>query len=236
MSNIDLILLATIVVVLPVWGVRHWQSMKAEAAAGRTDARLRAWLVIVFVEWALTALLLLGWADRGLPLSRLGVEWRVDRAFLIATGAVGVVAAFLLWQLAAVRRMAEIPEALARSIASVEAILPHDRSERRAFVAVALTAGFCEELLYRGFLIDWFAARWGIAAAVAASTLLFALGHAYQGVGGIVKTGAVGLVLAGLYLASGSIWLPMILHAVLDVNGGFVGHEVLRRRVVVANG
>jgi membrane protease YdiL (CAAX protease family) len=52
------------------------------------------------------------------------------------------------------------------------------------------------------------------------STVIFGLGHAYQGVKGIVKTGAAGLVLALLAVGSGSLFIPILLHAVGDLTSG----------------
>ena len=61
-----------------------------------------------------------------------------------------------------------------------------------------------------------------------ASTLLFGLGHAYQGAGGIVRTGIVGLLFAGVYVTTGSLLAAMLLHAVIDAASGMVAYLALR--------
>lgn len=58
------------------------------------------------------------------------------------------------------------------------------------------------------------------------SVLIFGLAHAYQGKEGIVKTSAMGLILAGIYLLSGSIIGPVLLHTVTDASGGLIGSRV----------
>jgi membrane protease YdiL (CAAX protease family) len=45
----------------------------------------------------------------------------------------------------------------------------------------------------------------------------FGLAHAYQGLAGIVTTGVLGGVMAALYLQTGSLLLPVLLHAVIDL-------------------
>jgi membrane protease YdiL (CAAX protease family) len=43
------------------------------------------------------------------------------------------------------------------------------------------------------------------------------------------KITLVGGVFAGLYLLSGSIWLPMLLHAAVDILQGRLAYEVIHR-------
>ena len=64
--------------------------------------------------------------------------------------------------------------------------------------------------------------------AVLASTLMFGLGHAYQGAAGIVRTGIVGLLCAGAYVATGNLLAPMLLHVVIDATSGMVAYLALR--------
>lgn len=83
-------------------------------------------------------------------------------------------------------------------------------------------AAFGEEILYRGFLMSRVAALlgntrpgWGVAAAV--SALVFGLMHFYQGPGGIIATGAIGLAFALAYLRwSRELWIPVVAHGVID--------------------
>ena len=100
------------------------------------------------------------------------------------------------------------------------ALLPRTTGERRLFTLVGVTAGVCEEWLYRGFFLAVVAAVGGGLPApvlVAVGALAFGLAHAYQGVAGIVTTGVLGGVMAGLYLGTGSLLLPVLLHALIDL-------------------
>jgi membrane protease YdiL (CAAX protease family) len=100
------------------------------------------------------------------------------------------------------------------------ALLPRTRAERRLFTVVGLTAGLCEEWLYRGFLLAVVAALLGGAPTpvlVAVAGVAFGLAHAYQGVAGVLTTGVLGAVLAALYLGTGSLLLPVVLHALVDL-------------------
>jgi uncharacterized protein len=95
---------------------------------------------------------------------------------------------------------------------------------------VGVTAGVCEEWLYRGFFLAVVAALAGglqtwllvVVAAVA-----FGLAHFYQGAVGILTTGVLGGVMAALYLQTGSLLLPVLLHAAIDLRFLLVPSRVL---------
>lgn len=57
------------------------------------------------------------------------------------------------------------------------------------------------------------AARWG---AVVFAAVLFGLAHAYQGIAGVIGTGALGFVGGWFYLARGRVWPLIISHALYD--------------------
>ena len=96
------------------------------------------------------------------------------------------------------------------------AVLPRTAGERRLFGLVGITAGVCEEWLYRGFFLAVVAALSGgppTWALVLVAAVAFGLAHAYQGRAGIVTTALLGGVMAALYLQTGSLLLPVLLHA-----------------------
>lgn len=109
-------------------------------------------------------------------------------------------------------------------------ILPRTTHEKSLFAGVSLSAGLGEELAYRAYAIPVLAgltgSTWG--AAVLASGI-FGFLHAYQGTFGVVRTAALGLALAAVFLLSGSIWPAIVAHTVIDLVGGLViGPRLLR--------
>jgi membrane protease YdiL (CAAX protease family) len=83
-------------------------------------------------------------------------------------------------------------------------------------------AAFGEELGYRGYILNRAAAIGrGTPAAYAVSlvvvSVLFGLGHWYQGPAGVCGSTMSGLYFGGLYLASGrNLWLPILAHGFSD--------------------
>ena len=83
-------------------------------------------------------------------------------------------------------------------------------------------AGFCEELIFRGFLLNQFArlfggskAGWGLA--IIFQGALFGLGHYTQGLTGIIITGLIGLLFGVLYILAGrNLWCLILAHGIID--------------------
>ena len=122
------------------------------------------------------------------------------------------------------RQLATRPQLVARvreRLAPVAALMPQGREELPGFVSLAITAGVCEEILFRGF-VCWLLACVLPAFWMAAlgQAVLFGLAHAYQGPRGIVTTGAVGVFMAGIVAVSGSLWAAMLVHALMDIHAG----------------
>lgn len=85
------------------------------------------------------------------------------------------------------------------------------------------SAAFGEELVVRGFLLDRIAKVIGASgtpaylAAIVLQAALFGAFHLYQGIGGVVVTGAVGLLIGLIWLWGGrNLWACILLHGVVD--------------------
>ena len=91
-------------------------------------------------------------------------------------------------------------------------------------VAVAWgSAAFGEELLARGFLLDRAAKVLGstgtpaLLAAIVVQAAIFGAFHLYQGIGGMLITGAAGLVLGLVWLGGGrNLWACIVLHGIVN--------------------
>lgn len=104
-------------------------------------------------------------------------------------------------------------------------IVPRSKKEKIACSFVALTAGICEEIIFRGFLFFLLQTVFPdlhIVFVVLIAMAIFGVGHIYQGVGGMVKTAFIGGVFGCLYLATGSLILPIVFHFVIDFSNVFL--------------
>jgi membrane protease YdiL (CAAX protease family) len=123
-------------------------------------------------------------------------------------------------QVVLIRRNARAREKILQAFKRLDFFLPITGEERAWFAVVSVTAGICEEVLYRGFLIRYLSDgpwHFGLLIALAVASISFGLGHGYQGLSGIIGTALLGALIAVMFLATGSLWLPMALHAIIDL-------------------
>jgi membrane protease YdiL (CAAX protease family) len=219
------------VILAAVLGPRAWLTFRRLRAAPPDEQggrRPRAYRNAMITQWTLSLALLAHWGYVGRAWGSLGVVPRITPGAIgVAAGLVVMTGLMLLQSRGAEGRARARANARAR-MRPVAFLLPHTPHELRLFTALSITAGVCEELLFRGFMI-WYLAHWtGELQAALISSLLFGLGHMYQGLRGILLTGGIGAFLSGIYLVSGSLVLPVVVHAMVDVLSGRTGYDLLR--------
>ena len=128
------------------------------------------------------------------------------------------------------------PESRARLGALAERILPQTARERPLFLLLALTAGCCEEFVYRGFAMTAFS-RAGLRlwSSILISSALFGLGHLYQGGRGAAGTAILGTAFGIARTAYGSILPVACWHAAADVVAGMAGPKYLAGKPVTSS-
>jgi len=171
--------------------------------------------------------LLLGIRLAGVPTGALGVGVGVTGGDAVGVGiAVGVA-------IAAVNTLlSRVPDG-DPSAALRELLTPDSPAGWVVLLGVVLplVAGF-EELLFRAVLIGAFSTGFGLSPwlLAVASSVAFAAGHGAQGRLGIVATGALGFVLAAVFVATGSLLVVVVAHYIVNaVEFGLegVGNEPL---------
>jgi len=180
------------------------------------------WLAVAMVGWRV-------WVH-GYTAAQLGLTLH-NRGLLATAGLLGAaVIATLQWL--NLRRVGRVPLKSRGALQAIaERILPQSTIELLPYLALAVTAGLCEEFLYRGFAMAVLA-RAGLSAwlVVLTSSLLFGLAHSYQGRGGMVMTFLVGLLLGWSRLAYASLIPAILWHTAVDVVAGTAGPRYLLRK------
>lgn len=98
-------------------------------------------------------------------------------------------------------------------------LLPRDRRDLRWGMVLSLVAGVAEEIFFRLAVPLLVSLVTGSAlAGFILAALMFAAAHRYQGIAGVIATGAMGIAFTALYLASGALWLAIAAHIVVDLN------------------
>jgi hypothetical protein len=194
---------------------------------GDPHARRTLYGYVLLVTWTMTACVLALWVANGRAWAAL---WLAPAAWYRTVAGAAVAALYVGLALRQRATLPRRPEALARvgrTYAHLRPMLPETDAEQRWFNAVSVTAGFCEELFYRGF-VTWYVASFvGLPAAVVVSAALFGLDHLYLGRSYVLRTGIGGLAFGLVALLSGSLWPAMVMHAVADLVSGDLGRRAL---------
>src|SRR5882762_7784279 len=213
-------------VILPWRGRARLKKLLAMPHVGTTERLVLyastiafQWLAVAVVAWR-------AWAH-GYTAEQLGLAVH-DRTRILAASLVGGATIFI-FQWLNLRRMGRVPAKSRGPLQAIaERILPQSTIELLPFLALAITAGLCEEFLYRGFAMAVFAhiglQAWAV---VLLSSVLFGLAHSYQGRGGIVMTLLIGLILGTSRIAYGSLLPAIFWHIAVDVVAGTAGPRYL---------
>jgi membrane protease YdiL (CAAX protease family) len=227
----DILALVAILVAIPLY--LHFidvPRMRRKIGTGGPDARWQAYRTTILQQWAICGALLLGWTLAHRPAGGLLLVWPHGFGLwaALAFALVGIVLAAL--QAASVAKALAARPGARTSLDALEWLLPHTAREAAWFRALSVTAGVCEEVVFRGY-VTWALSQWlPMPAAVVAQALAFGLAHSYQGRGGIVKTGLVGLVMGAIASGSGSLLAPIVMHAAFDLSAGRIAEIIFGSR------
>ena len=222
----SLVLIAWLLLGEPLLGRWSHRRLLAALDAGQPGARLRfyrSWTSMAWVLAAVTALVVLahGWSAAEVGLCWPQAMGRVSLGFL--GGMAGALIAGAVVGVGLSRRKRRSAVATAPRVVGGDKLLrmlPHGRAERWGFAALAVTAGLTEEWIWRGFAAAALHAAWPqlpMLPSVVVLALAFGWAHVYQGLGGMFATAILGGLFAWLYLSSGSLLLPMLLHVLVDL-------------------
>ena len=196
---------------------------------GPTPTRLTTYTTTIVFQWMTTGCVVAGLYERRQTLSaffaraRLGF-WRelgIGVAVLIAGLAVGGIMEALL-HFTPLRNSADL-QAVAR-------ILPQSNIERAVWILISLTAGFCEEFLFRGYLqTQLIAFTRNVYAGIIISACVFGAMHIYQGAAPAISIAALGAWLGIVAHKRKTIRSGIIAHSLQDILGGLL-RSVIKHR------
>lgn len=225
-----IVVLVVTAVVIPWTGVWEYSRLVRWKEDNLPDARVRHYGRIAIWEWSTVAVFLSWWFWTGREAAPLRLVPDASGWQWLAVAVGFVLAGLLVLQMVIVTRSPESLSKVRGGLGDLEPMIPRNGREQRAFTRLSITAGVCEEILYRGLVLAILAAAIGTWPAVFVSSAVFGLGHIYQGPLGFMKTAAVGLALALLTVFSGSLFTAILVHIVMDVtNGRIMGAAIAPR-------
>ena len=153
-------------------------------------------------EARLEALSFIG--ETSADLSRIG--WIIAAAFVIPMAASTVIPF--------VQKIENLPEG------GAFALMARNQKEANWGYLLSLNAGIVEEIAFRLLVpLALYHITGSFIVSYAIAAILFGIGHAYQGVGGIIATTIIGLILTAIYVLTAQLWLVILIHVVVDIRG-----------------
>ena len=182
-------------------------------ATSRSANAVPGYLSVIISEWLLVLYVRMGVHKRGVSLRDLiGGRWATPADVLkdiaLAAG---------LW---ALWTGLMNPYVLGGGTNTAQGLLPQGILERLAWIPLALSAGICEELAFRGYLQKQFHAMTGsVGLSILIQAVIFGIGHLYEGVGPVAR-----IMLFGVLFGLAAVWRKslrpgMIAHAWTDIFG-----------------
>jgi membrane protease YdiL (CAAX protease family) len=220
-------------VVVPWRGRVRLRELLAKPYVG-TAERISLYASTIAFQWLAAGVA--GWRAwaHGFSAAQLGltVHDRLTIAVVAVAGA-GAIAVLQWLNLRRLGRTGRKPPELLQALA--KRVLPQSTMEMLPFFALAVTAGLCEEFLYRGFAVAAFSRAglpaWGV---ILVSSGLFGLAHLYQGRGGLLGTMILGALFGVVRITYDSLVPVVLWHIAVDVVAGVAGPRYLAHATVSA--
>jgi uncharacterized protein len=210
----------TVLLLAPILGFSLLGRMRP-AQHTLSDHHTTQYAITLVWEWVLAALVVWGIRMRKIPLRQILGErrptlrdWRDD--FVLASS-FWIGASVVLAAIGIMLKLAHFssPQKIIAQLA------PQNAWQVMLWVLLSISAGICEELVFRGYLLQQFSrACKNIWAGVLFSSLFFGIAHGYEGASGMIVISIYGAMFCLLALKRGSLRAGMMAHAWHDIFSG----------------
>lgn len=209
----------TVIVLVILLGFSLLGALSANVPGATHRSRAAGYVVIIVMEWAVVAFIALGVNRRGLRLRDL-VSGRWTRALDVFRD-LGIAIAFLFVSGLVLAGLNHLLKATPN--AAIRHLAPQSTTEILLYLLTALTAGFCEEVMFRGYLqLQFSAFTRSAAAGIILQGIVFGAAHGYQGWRYMALIAVFGMMFGALAKWRNSLRPGMFAHFLQDAAGGLL--------------
>ncbi|MFJ8063682.1 CPBP family intramembrane glutamic endopeptidase [Psychrobacillus sp. NPDC096426] len=221
------VFLVSIVVGYPLWDYFYMKK-------GNFSNKSRMYLTIIIPQWVIVAILFayLFLTERSFVdlfyVDNPILSAHADRMKTIGIGAITTLVVYALIFIFTPKLKQGFSKWMNNQIDAIRFMLPITLRERILFIFVAITAGFCEEVVFRSVLLYYFEHlpfEFSIVSLIIVLSLLFGIVHLYQGWKGVLGTAYLGGILLYVFLVTGNLWLCILIHFLIDVKFAFTSNQ-----------
>ena len=215
---LDSVFLVALLILLPIYTI-YRQHISKNSSQEDTQNNQKQKSFSALHRTSLVAFLLLGllgaaWVSNGRGLSDLGLGFPENRGLVSLA-----IIAFVPFVLAAVAKIK--PSEAAEIDAEDQILLPSSKEEflRKIPLIVFISAAW--EIIYRGALMFYFTPHLGVVMSMVAAAALYTFVHRAKNPKEYIETFLMAFFFLGLFVVSGSLWGPIVLHCMIPIIGGY---------------
>ena len=104
--------------------------------------------------------------------------------------------------------------------------LPKEKVEFDWFIILSISAGICEEIIFRLFLFEFLKENSNLFIAFVLANIIFAITHIGMGKQNLISSFILGLLFSAIYYFTENIWIAIFLHIAIDINAGILGYRM----------
>ncbi len=217
-------LLSLLMLVMPFLAIKSSQAL-VHVLRTRPEIKSSFYLQGIVIQWLMTAAVLLGMWFKQDPWTLIGLRMDHAEVWLVVL-LVMVIMSLLFFRYATLGAAAQAR--IQRLYQHVAHYLPTNEGQYRWGVVLSLTAGICEEIVYRGFVFWRLSSLLGVVPAMVLTNLVFALAHVATGLKNCLLSFVLGLLFSLVYLYTGDLWLSITCHVAIDLLGITLYPKLLR--------
>ncbi len=212
-----LLLILLMITLFGMWS-QHRKTPGPAIAGGHSEV-VPLYVSLIFMEWALFLFVRFGFKKGGTSVPEVVGVKRSDWRSIVRDVAIAI-PFWVVWEAAGRFTHFFLGPDQAKKI---DILLPQTVLEILLWVGVSVSAGICEEIVYRGYLQRQFLALTGSPIlAVLAQGVIFGVGHAYQGAKQVVVITVLGVLFGLLAWWRKNLRPGIIAHAWSDIFGGWI--------------
>jgi len=198
----------------------------------KSNKKTIEYLKISFFLWLPTFLLLYLYSNNLVSVIAPNIVVEFNWQNILLLSLLVVASVYLVFLIKTICSNEKLRAEVASQFESFKELMPETRNQMLVFTLVlSISAGICEELIFRAYLYTLIKTQFGLAIGIILSSLMFGLWHVYLGWKEVLKTAFMGAILCGIYLLSGNIILPILIHAFIDIYSALISYFAMRKSI-----
>lgn len=194
----------------------------------------RAYIEGIILLWTPVLFLSVHLIFSELTLSDIGLSWTSHWQSLTSLSLLIVITLYFIYSLFTLENDEKAKRSLVEQMSSLAWFMPKNKKQLAIFtLGLSVAAGVCEELIFRGYLLQALTEHVGLTFAVLISSALFGLCHLYQGFFHVIRTFVIGIIFCLIYIFSETLIIPIILHVIVDIYGAISSYIARNTKLAI---